>query len=108
MKKSAIKNSPVSAKAPDPITDSLYERIALVIREARSTVMHSIDTTMVKAYWHIGKYLVEEEQKGVKRAKYGNELLKTVSMKLTQEFGKGFGISTLEDIENFMLLTLPH
>jgi len=82
---------------------TLYERIALVIREARTNIVRSIDTTMVKAYWHIGQYIVQEEQGGAKRARYGQELLKTLSTRLTQEFGHGFGVNTLEDIRKFYL-----
>ena len=33
---------------------TLYERVALVIREASVNIVRSIDTTMVKAYRHIG------------------------------------------------------
>jgi predicted nuclease of restriction endonuclease-like (RecB) superfamily len=104
MKKLSIKKPVTTRKTFNTTVDALYERIAVVIREAKATVVRSIDTTMVKAYWHIGKYLVEEEQKGAKRAEYGNELLKTVSLRLNQEFGKGFGISTLEDVRKFYLV----
>lgn len=103
MKKSPIKNTPITATNFNTTVNALSERIAVLIREARATVVRSIDTTMVKAYWHIGQYLVEEEQKGVKRAEYGNELLKTVSARLNKEFGRGFGMSTLADIRQFYL-----
>lgn len=82
---------------------TLYDRIALVIRESRINIVRSVDTTMVKAYWHIGQYIVQEEQGGAKRAGYGQELLKTLSIKLTQEFGRGFSVNTLEDIRKFYL-----
>lgn len=57
----------------------------------------------MKAYWHIGQHIVEEEQGGAKRATYGRELLKDVSAKLSKEFGRGFGVTTLEDIRKFYL-----
>ena len=65
--------------------------------------MRSVDTAMVKAYWHIGQHIVEEEQGGAKRAAYGKELLRDVSVKLSKEFGRGFGVTTLEDIRKFYL-----
>jgi len=57
------------------VANTLYERIASVIRGARESIVRSVDTTMVKAYWHIGQHIIEEEQGGAKRAAYGKELL---------------------------------
>ena len=45
---------------------------------------------MVEAYWNIGRVIVEEEQKGKKRADYGRFLIKELSERLTKDFGKGF------------------
>lgn len=83
--------------------ETFYERIAPIIREARTTIMRAIDTTMVKAYWDIGRYIVEEEQQGASRANYGKLLLQDLSQRLTKEFGRGFGITTLEDIRKFYI-----
>jgi predicted nuclease of restriction endonuclease-like (RecB) superfamily len=83
--------------------EAFYERVAPIIREARTTIMRTIDTTMVKAYWDIGRYIVEEEQQGASRANYGKLLLQDLSQRLTKEFGRGFGITTLEDIRKFYL-----
>jgi predicted nuclease of restriction endonuclease-like (RecB) superfamily len=84
--------------------NTVYEQIASVIRQARTKIMRTIDTTMVQTYWHIGKYIVEEEQKGAKTAKYGSYLLEEISSRLTMEFGKGFGLSTIKDIRRFYLV----
>lgn len=45
---------------------------------------------MVEVYWEIGRKIVEEEQRGKERAEYGKEIVKNLSKKLTEEFGKGF------------------
>lgn len=103
MKKKQPKNSLIKTKQSSDVANTLYERIASVIRGARASIMRSVDTTMVKAYWHIGQYIVEEEQGGAKRAAYGKELLRDVSAKLGKEFGRGFGVTTLEDIRKFYL-----
>ncbi len=103
MKKKQSKNSIVKIKRKTETVDGLYERIAILIRNARATVMRAVDTTMVKTYWYIGQHIVEEEQKGATRAGYGRELLKTVSKKLSHEFGRGFGVDTLEDMRKFYL-----
>jgi hypothetical protein len=103
MMKKQPKNSLVKATQSGDIANVLYERIASVIRGARESIVRAVDTTMVNAYWHIGQHIIEEEQGGAKRATYGRELLKEVSAKLSKEFGRGFGVTTLEDIRKFYL-----
>lgn len=59
MKKKQPKNSLVKPKQSTDVANTLYERIASVIRDARASIIRSVDTTMVKAYWHIGQHIVE-------------------------------------------------
>ncbi len=59
---------------------------------------------MVTAYWNIGKLIVEDEQNGNTRAEYGKAVLEELSTKLTEEFGKGFGVRELRKIRQFYLL----
>jgi predicted nuclease of restriction endonuclease-like (RecB) superfamily len=47
--------------------------------------------------------IVENEQGGKEKAKYGEEVLKELSIKLTEEFGKGFSVQNLERMRNFYL-----
>jgi predicted nuclease of restriction endonuclease-like (RecB) superfamily len=56
---------------------------------------------MVLAYWHIGREIVEEEQKGKSRADYGKRLLEVLSERLTEEFGEGFHASNLWNMRQF-------
>jgi DUF1016 N-terminal domain len=55
----------------------------------------------VQAYWEIGREIVEEEQRGRDRADYGKQLLKSLSIQLINEFGKGFDESNLRYIRLF-------
>jgi hypothetical protein len=52
----------------------------------------------------IGRRIVEHEQQGAERAEYGKELLKELSARLTEEFGKGFSERNLEYMRKFFLL----
>lgn len=81
--------------------DVLYQKASAYIDQARQTILRTIDTEMVKAYWCIGRDIVEEEQQGKRRAEYGSFLLKGLSERLTKKYGKGFSISTLRDIRLF-------
>lgn len=58
---------------------------------------------MVQTNWKIGKYIVEYEQKGSGKAKYGTESIDRLSRQLTQELGKGFSRSQLIYIRLFYL-----
>jgi hypothetical protein len=43
--------------------DSIYASITHVLQEARSTAYRAVNSAMVRAYWHVGRLIVEEEQK---------------------------------------------
>ena len=53
---------------------------------------------MIKTYWEIGRMIVEDEQEGEKRAKYGTAQLQTISSELTKEFGRGFDVTNLRNM----------
>ena len=58
---------------------------------------------MVMAYWYIGKEIIDAEQAGNRRARYGQFVIKQLSDKLTVEFGKGFDESNLRNIRMFYI-----
>ena len=81
--------------------NTLYDTINLIIEEAQNTVYQTVNFTMVKAYWNIGKAIIEEEQNGKQRAEYGQEIIKQLSKKLTKKHGKGFNTTNLWNIRQF-------
>ena len=42
--------------------NALFTQIKYVLDEARRHVARSVNTTIVNAYWQVGKYIVEYEQ----------------------------------------------
>lgn len=86
---------------PERSSDELFERIAAIVEAARGHVARSVNTAMVHAYWHIGREIVEVEQHGQDRARYGDELVKQLSARLTRQFGKGFNITSLKRMRQF-------
>src|SRR3989338_2784715 len=78
-----------------------YSAIKEILETARASVVKSVNFAMVTAYWQIGRVIVEEEQKGAKRAAYGVYLLKELSNKLTLEYGRGFDESNLRNMRLF-------
>ena len=69
--------------------------------QARKNAKTAVNLTMVYAYYEIGRIIVEEEQRGERRAAYGQQLLKGLSDYLTQNFGKGFSVGNLKNILQF-------
>lgn len=55
---------------------------------------------MVNTYWTIGRYIVDFEQKGNRKAQYGKSLLENLSKDLSRVHGRGFSRSNL----NYMRL----
>jgi hypothetical protein len=84
-----------------PVSDPLYQRVRAILASARSSAARSVNTAQVVAYWFIGREIVEEEQKGRKRAGYGEELLLGLSKRLTAEYKAGYSFQNLKFIRQF-------
>jgi predicted nuclease of restriction endonuclease-like (RecB) superfamily len=83
--------------------NAIYGRIREILESARAGVARTVNTTQVMANWLIGREIVEEEQRGKKRADYGRELLRQLSGRLRKEFGAGFSVDSLERFRGFFL-----
>jgi len=80
---------------------SIYSDIRRILQSARKRVYDSVNSEMVYAYWRIGKRIVEEEQGGAERAKYGKKQIEQLSKQLTVEFGKGLSVRNLRNMRSF-------
>ncbi len=87
-------------------TPDFYQTVADILRAARVNAYRAVNFAMVEAYWNVGRMIVEEEQRGRKRADYGASLLKNLSHRLSQEFGKGFTETNLKFFRQFYLAQL--
>ncbi|NME72678.1 PDDEXK nuclease domain-containing protein [Flammeovirga aprica] len=83
---------------------NFYSEIKKILASAKTKVNSVVNSAMVEAYWSIGKRIVEEEQKGEAKAKYGSFLIKELSKQLTEDFGKGFSMRNLKYFRQFYLL----
>ncbi|MCL1911625.1 MAG: PDDEXK nuclease domain-containing protein [Leptospirales bacterium] len=79
---------------------NLYAFSRNLIINSRETVYQTANFSMVETYWRIGEKIVEE-QGGEIYAKYGENLLKSVSARLQAEFGKGFTYVNLTNMRKF-------
>ena len=79
----------------------LYEKVRSILDEARQRAARNVNTEMVRAYWLIGQAIVEHEQKGKHRAGYGEQLIESLSQRLTAEVGRGFQARSLWWMRDF-------
>lgn len=75
--------------------------IAEIVSVARQAAARHVNALMTASYWEIGRRLVEAEQKGKRRAGYGEQLIARLSIDLTQQFGRGFSADNLENMRRF-------
>lgn len=82
----------------------LVEKISGLLANARRSIVQSVNHTMALTYYEIGRMIIEGEQNGNVRSDYGKQLTKTLSRKLTEDFGKGFSKRNLEQMRHFFLV----
>ena len=75
--------------------EALFNRISSLIDSAREYVSKTVNTVEVATKYAIGQYIVENEQEGKERAKYGKAILKNLSERLTERYGDGWSVETL-------------
>jgi hypothetical protein len=75
--------------------------IVELLNAARLTAARNVNALMTASYWEIGRRIVEAEQKGKRRAGYGEQLIQRLSADLTQQFGRGFSARNLEQMRQF-------
>ena len=88
--------------AAEVMPEGFYEHVSGVLDAARRRAYAAVNFAMVEAYWEIGHSIVEQ-QGGAERAEYGEALLKELSRRLTEDFGKGFDESNLRYMRRFYL-----
>ena len=104
LKRSGNESKGLERPAADDIRlpSGFYEGITQVLERARSQAYHAVNSAMVHAYWEIGQRIVEE-QGGKERAAYGRALVKELSRRLTQDFGRGFTETNLKYMRQLYL-----
>lgn len=82
---------------------NLLSQIGSTYSNARENATKAVNNELVKAYWNIGYYIVEYEQKGKIKAEYGEKLILQLSKDLKIRHGKGFSKSNLVYMRLFFI-----
>ncbi len=85
------------------IIDDLYNKVRTILDNGRNKAYKAVNFAMVESYWNVGREIVEDEQNGENRAKYGKYILKELSAKLTKDFGEGYSITNLKYMRRFFM-----
>lgn len=81
----------------------LVNDLRSIVSKARSKAFAAVNYSLVERNWRIGQRIVEQEQNGASRAEYGKHVIEVASAALTEEFGKGFSVTTLRAFRRFYL-----
>lgn len=99
----AKKKCEAAVDVVESVENELFKNVRAIIAKARAVVYTAANTAMVEAYWNVGREIVEK-QGGASRAKYGDGLVQSLSVKLTAEFGEGFRPSNLFNMRQFFVM----
>ena len=94
------KTAPV--EVVESVEKELYENVRSILAKARATVYVAANAEMVKAYWNVGREIVEK-QGWSGRSAYGDGLVDRLAVKLTAEFGPGYTRVNLFYMRRFYL-----
>ena len=92
---------PANPEDSVPELKLLCQKAVDLIDSARNTAIREVNLVQLLTYYTLGKWIVEVQQGGSSRAKYGKRVLETLSDALNHAFGKGYSVSTLTNIRKF-------
>ena len=82
-------------------TNDIFKDVESIVEQARGYAYNAVNIAMVQRNWLLGKRIAEEELQGEDRAIYGKEIVKQLSIHLTNVYGKGFTQSNLYQFVQF-------
>ncbi len=80
--------------------NNLFADIRQMIEATRTQVAATVNSAMTLMYWHIGNR-INREVLGGERAAYGKQIVETLALNLTKEYGKGFDAKSLRKMMQF-------
>lgn len=88
-------------KMAKDIKENFFADVQNIVESARQYAYNAVNVALVQRNWLIGKRIAEEELKGENRAEYGMEIIKDLSVFLTENYGKGFTKTNLYQFVQF-------
>ena len=83
---------------------ALVTQISEMFVQGQRQAIVTVNRHLVETYWEVGRYIVDYEQQGSKKAAYGDNLLDRLSKDLTFLDGRGFSLSNIKRMRQFYIL----
>jgi predicted nuclease of restriction endonuclease-like (RecB) superfamily len=83
------------------LKQGFINQVREIILQSREQAVRSVDFQRVLMYWKVGEKITIEDQKGSRRAGYGEKLIENLASALEPEFGSGFSQRQLERARQF-------
>jgi len=77
------------------VSDELYGDVCQIIDGTRGRIATYLNTEICMTNWYVGKRIKEDVLYN-QRAKYGKQVLKSLSIRLTERYGSGWGYEKLK------------
>ncbi len=103
MKRHRTKKTPsvtaLARRAPE-VSPTLLADVRQLIESARQRLASMVNGELVRVYWQVGRRIQEDILRG-DRAEYGRQIVETLSVHLTGEYGSGFSRTNLFNMVRF-------
>jgi len=90
---------PRVSKVSEKFAQRIYQKLVADITQLYQNTREAVG----KFYWSTGRWIVEAEQNGAVRARYGAKLLKDLSKDLSGRLGSGFSVQNLRKMRRIYL-----
>ena len=86
------------------ISGRFFDDISSIITTGQHQAYAAAGQAAIATYWNIGRRIVEEEQQGEVRAKYGSKLISELAQRLSTIYGNNYNKRNLQHYRKFYLL----
>ena len=83
--------------------ERLCANTVALVKHARNIAVQQVNMIQLLTYYTIGKWIIEVQQKGETRARYGSQVIKRLSEEMKKNFERGFSEDSLKNARKFYL-----
>lgn len=83
------------------MSGNLLDDAKRIVNSAQTSAYRAVNVALVQRNWLLGRRIAEEVLKGEGRADYGKQVIQTLALQLTAEFGRGFEFRNLYSFLEF-------
>ncbi len=83
--------------------ERLCANTVALVKHARNIAVQQVNMIQLLTYYTIGKWIIEVQQKGETRARYGSQVIKRLSEEMKKNFERGFSEDSLKNVRKFYL-----